>query len=83
MVRLSAWALSAVLLPAVSAVPADSPRRHPHNAQKKWQYYASPVNRAQAVIDTFKLSWEGYYNYAFPNDELHPVTNTFGNSRYT
>jgi len=39
------------------------------------------VDRAQAVVDTFKLSWEGYYKYAFPNDELKPVTNNFSNSR--
>jgi hypothetical protein len=44
--------------------------------------YAAQAERAQAVIDTFKLSWAGYYKYAFPNDELKPVTNGFGNSRY-
>jgi mannosyl-oligosaccharide alpha-1,2-mannosidase len=41
-----------------------------------------PADRAQAVVNTFKLSWEGYYKYAFPNDELKPVTNGFSNSRY-
>lgn len=45
-------------------------------------YDASPgVHRAQAVVDTFKLSWEGYYSHAFPNDELKPVTNGLSNSR--
>ncbi|KAF2628238.1 glycoside hydrolase family 47 protein [Macroventuria anomochaeta] len=81
MVRPSAWALSAVLLPVVSALPANAPWKQGHDAQGKRQYYSPPVDRAQAVIDTFKLSWEGYYKHAFPNDELHPVTNTFGNSR--
>ncbi|KAF2275473.1 mannosyl-oligosaccharide 1,2-alpha-mannosidase precursor [Westerdykella ornata] len=37
--------------------------------------------RASKVIDAFKLSWEGYYKYAFPNDELHPVSNSSSNSR--
>lgn len=37
--------------------------------------------RAQAVIDAFRVSWDGYYKYAFPNDELRPVTNSFSNSR--
>ncbi|KAL6709403.1 hypothetical protein ACN47E_001810 [Coniothyrium glycines] len=41
----------------------------------------SREDRAQAVIATFRLSWEGYYQYAFPNDELKPVTNGFSNSR--
>lgn len=39
--------------------------------------------RAQAVVDAFRVSWEGYHTYAFPNDELKPVTNSFSNSRYT
>lgn len=79
MVRPNAWVLSAVTLTVVSALPANSPQKH---AQEQRQYPAPPVDRAQAVIDTFRLSWEGYYQYAFPNDELHPVTNTYGNSRY-
>lgn len=76
MVRLSVWALSAALLSAVSAAPAQ-----PQRGGEKRQY-DSPVNRSQAVVDTFKLSWEAYYQYAFPNDELYPITNSFGNSRY-
>ena len=39
-------------------------------------------DRAQEVINTFRIAWDGYYKYAFPNDELHPVNNTFSNSRY-
>ncbi|KAJ8106503.1 hypothetical protein OPT61_g9490 [Boeremia exigua] len=78
MVRAAAWALAVVGLPAVvSAVPAQ----FPYDAPEKRQGYAPPVNRSQAVIDVFKLSWEAYYEHAFPNDELHPVTNTSGNSR--
>jgi len=37
--------------------------------------------RAQAVVDTFRTAWAGYYKYAFPNDELKPVSNSFSNSR--
>ena len=37
--------------------------------------------RADAVKEAFEHSWNGYFQYAFPNDELHPVSNTFGNSR--
>jgi mannosyl-oligosaccharide alpha-1,2-mannosidase len=43
----------------------------------------APVDRAQAVVDTFGIAWDGYYQYAFPNDALRPVTNSFDNSRYT
>jgi len=42
---------------------------------------AKPPQRAQAVKDAFQFAWNGYYDFAFPNDELHPVNNSFGNSR--
>lgn len=37
--------------------------------------------RADAVKQTFQISWDGYYTYAFPGDSLLPVTNTFENDR--
>lgn len=37
--------------------------------------------RADAVKAAFETAWDGYYEYAFPNDELLPVNNSFGNSR--
>ena len=37
--------------------------------------------RAAAVKEAFEYAWNGYYKYAFPNDELHPLDNSFGNSR--
>ena len=37
--------------------------------------------RAAAVKEAFTHAWTGYKTYAFPNDELLPVSNTFGNSR--
>ncbi len=77
MVRPAAWALSAVLLlPAVAA-------RLPHHVLEERQDYAPPVNRSEAVRKAFRLSWKAYYKYAFPNDELYPVSRSFGNSRYT
>ena len=37
--------------------------------------------RAAAVQEAFEFAWNGYYRYAFPNDELHPISNGYGNSR--
>ncbi|KUJ20463.1 glycoside hydrolase [Mollisia scopiformis] len=37
--------------------------------------------RADAVKAAFVYAWDGYYKYAFPNDELHPISNSFSNSR--
>ncbi|ELR05560.1 hypothetical protein GMDG_07480 [Pseudogymnoascus destructans 20631-21] len=39
------------------------------------------ATRAAAVKEAFEFAWEGYYKYAFPHDELRPVTNGFTNSR--
>ncbi|MCJ1308085.1 maturation of Asn-linked oligosaccharides protein [Agyrium rufum] len=47
----------------------------------KSEAIVSNTDRAEAVKDAFKFAWNGYYTYAFPNDELHPVSNGFGNSR--
>lgn len=38
--------------------------------------------RADAVKAAFQFAWDGYYKYCFGHDELHPVSNTCGDSRY-
>lgn len=58
---------------SVVAVPS------PHVVGSKWTNSTS--DRASAVKAAFETAWDGYYEYAFPNDELLPVNNTFGNSR--
>ena len=79
MARLTYALLAFLLSPALAL---------PHNSlinlkQPKQQNQARKAeDRAQAVIDAFRVSWEGYYEHAFPNDELHPVSNTSSNSRY-
>lgn len=37
--------------------------------------------RADAVKEAFQYAWDGYYDHAFPHDELHPVSNSFSDSR--
>lgn len=39
-------------------------------------------DRADAVKAAFTAAWDGYYKYCFKHDELHPVSNTCGDSRY-
>lgn len=51
-------------------------------AQKPASLRKRDETRAEAVKDVFKFSWDGYYKLAFPHDELHPVTNGTGDSRY-
>lgn len=38
--------------------------------------------RADAVKAAFEFAWAGYKEYAFPHDELHPVSNGFSDSRH-
>jgi mannosyl-oligosaccharide alpha-1,2-mannosidase len=44
-------------------------------------HYSPDRERANAVKEAFQFAWDGYYQYAFPNDELHPESNGYGNSR--
>ncbi|RDW66400.1 alpha-1,2-mannosidase-4 [Coleophoma cylindrospora] len=37
--------------------------------------------RADAVKAAFEYAWDGYYTYAFPHDELHPIANSYSDSR--
>ncbi|KAF2845871.1 glycoside hydrolase family 47 protein [Plenodomus tracheiphilus IPT5] len=69
----------AAYLSLASALPSNTPQDLHFDGTVRRQ--EENVDRAQAVIDTFRISWEGYYKYAFPNDELKPVTNGFSNSR--
>jgi mannosyl-oligosaccharide alpha-1,2-mannosidase len=79
-------ALGAVILPFVSGLPSHAPVDLSLRNSVKREYgpppaYEAPVDRAQGVVDTFRVAWEGYYEHAFPNDELKPATNGFSNSR--
>ncbi|KAJ5450467.1 Mannosyl-oligosaccharide alpha-1-2-mannosidase [Penicillium daleae] len=71
-VSLSLTALS--LVSSSVAYPfADSEEvlRRDLDAQKK----------ADAVKEAFQHAWDGYMKYAYPHDELHPVSNGYGDSR--
>ncbi|KAI0386383.1 glycoside hydrolase family 47 protein [Hypomontagnella monticulosa] len=43
--------------------------------------YVSHPDRADAVKATFQRSWDGYYQYAFPNDTLRPISKGYSNDR--
>ncbi|GKT94184.1 glycoside hydrolase family 47 protein [Colletotrichum tofieldiae] len=43
--------------------------------------YVNQPERANAVKEAFQRSWDGYRKFAFPNDTLKPVSNTFENDR--
>jgi mannosyl-oligosaccharide alpha-1,2-mannosidase len=39
------------------------------------------LDRREAIKTVFDFAWDGYYQYAFPHDELKPLSNTPGYSR--
>ncbi|TGO30274.1 hypothetical protein BPAE_0006g00130 [Botrytis paeoniae] len=58
----------------------------PHGPQsEKRQTYGSSAksaaDRQAAVKEAFSFAWDGYYKYAFPHDELHPIANSYSDSR--
>jgi len=65
-------------------VPNYSNITYPGQKGRDYDYTGFEQNqtrRAEAVIEMFRFAWNGYYTYAFPNDDLKPVNNSFGNSR--
>ncbi|KAH8897012.1 glycoside hydrolase [Thozetella sp. PMI_491] len=78
---LSTGALAALSLAsqaAASPYPAR-PGSSAHAARDRT--YISHPDRAAAVKQTFQISWDGYYKYAFPHDSLRPQTNEWSDDR--
>ncbi|RKF78764.1 putative mannosyl-oligosaccharide alpha-1,2-mannosidase 1B [Golovinomyces cichoracearum] len=49
--------------------------------ESRQERFSPNQQRADAVKEAFKHAWDGYYKFAFPNDELLSVTNGSSNSR--
>lgn len=43
--------------------------------------YEVHPDRTAAVEEAFQRAWDGYYTYAFPNDTLRPISETYQNDR--
>ncbi|KAI0434163.1 glycoside hydrolase family 47 protein [Xylaria sp. FL1042] len=43
--------------------------------------YVTHQDRLDGVKEAFQRSWDGYYEYAFPNDSLMPISKTYVNDR--
>jgi mannosyl-oligosaccharide alpha-1,2-mannosidase len=63
--------LTVLAIPHGGKLPRSRPDNHTLNRE-----------RADAVKEAFTFSWNGYKKYAFPHDELHPISNSFSDSRY-
>jgi len=64
--------------------PKYGNQTYPEQKGRDYDYTGFNPNqtyRAEAVIEMFRFAWNGYWTYAFPNDDLLPVNNSFKNSR--
>ncbi|PPJ51735.1 hypothetical protein CBER1_08888 [Cercospora berteroae] len=68
---------SSILAISAATLTTALPQYEPYPGEPKDE----SQQRANAVKQAFEFSWQGYSEYAFPNDELLPVTNGFSNSR--
>lgn len=64
------------LVGSASAYPHAKP-----SSEAVLSAYAANQDKADAVKEAFQHAWNGYVKYAFPHDELHPVSNGYGDSR--
>ncbi|GAB7348878.1 hypothetical protein MBLNU459_g7579t1 [Dothideomycetes sp. NU459] len=69
------------LLTTISAYPFSGYGSPNSTSNSTGEPYSEAQYRANAVKEAFQFAWDGYYKYAFPNDELLPVNNSFSNSR--
>lgn len=72
-------------VPHVPHVRGSKIQETHHNFPKRFDgapsSYVANKTRADAVRETFRISWDGYFKFAFPGDSLLPVTNSFENDR--
>lgn len=73
-------ALASAAFAAPSNLVARTPTRSYPDDSLQRRYDVNEA-RASAVAQTFQIGWDGYYEFAFPNDELEPVSNGFQNPR--
>ncbi|ATY62020.1 mannosidase MsdS [Cordyceps militaris] len=65
----AAYLLTAMLSPALALPALEKSAPVPDHA------------RASAVRAAFETAWSGYYKYAWPHDDLHPISNTYEDDR--
>ncbi|QDS78129.1 hypothetical protein FKW77_004462 [Venturia effusa] len=69
--------LGLLIIPSIaSPVPDES-----NQPLKRAPSFRVQADRAGAVKEAFSFAWDGYHKYAFPADELNPLTKGKGYSR--
>ena len=68
-------------LPVAALGLVGSVAAYPHESKPVYRRDPDNQAKADAVKEAFQHAWDGYSKYAFPHDELHPVSNSYGDSR--
>ena len=68
-------------LPVVALGLVGSAVAYPHEPNPILRRDPENQAKADAVKEAFQHAWDGYIKYAFPHDELHPMSNGYGDSR--
>lgn len=53
----------------------------PYHGKGRRANMSPDPEKANTVVEAFRASWNGYYENAFPNDTLRPLTNVGENDR--
>ena len=72
------YALGVLVIPCIAKPLPDGAQQLP----KRDVQFRVQKDRAAAVKEAFQFAWNGYYTYAFPADELNPITKGRGYSRF-
>ena len=68
--------LSTITALGLAAGVSAKPRRHTGRATG-----GPDPDKVEAIKEVYRTSWGAYYKYAFPNDTLSPVSQTYQNDR--
>lgn len=68
-------------LPVAALGLVGSVAAFPYESNPVYRRDSDNQAKADAVKEAFQHAWDGYSKYAFPHDELHPVSNGYGDSR--
>lgn len=73
--------IAAVISGAVGAIWKGSIADGDNSNGQPPENFESHPDRAAAVKEVFSRAWDGYYEFAFPNDSLKPASKGFKNDR--
>jgi len=69
------------LLASISSRSWTTPIENVGHVEPRAVSYVVNQDRVDAIKDAFQFGWDGYYQYAFPHDQLEPVTNGYSDPR--